>query len=118
MFRMSLVYSRRLVLALRPVCFPVLLFEHSFLLTIAAADPHKAPLTLAKLQDSMKRSVEAIEKDIRPIYRTLGKYSKALDKVRRLSSPGYEALTRSIRSSKRDPSPQLTMTPSPPTPTS
>lgn len=45
------------------------------------ADPQTAPLTLAKLQDPLKKSLEAAQKDIKPIYSGLGKYGKALDKV-------------------------------------
>ncbi|KAF2246600.1 hypothetical protein BU26DRAFT_521053 [Trematosphaeria pertusa] len=45
-----------------------------------AADPQTAPLTLAKLQDPLKKSLEAAQKDIKPIYSGLGKYGKALDK--------------------------------------
>ncbi|KAF9728989.1 hypothetical protein PMIN06_010441 [Paraphaeosphaeria minitans] len=45
-----------------------------------AADPQTAPLTLAKLQDPVKRGLEQAQKDIKPIYAGLNKYGKALDK--------------------------------------
>ncbi|KAL1612800.1 hypothetical protein SLS60_001029 [Paraconiothyrium brasiliense] len=45
-----------------------------------AADPQTTPLTLAKLQDPVKRSLEQAQKDIKPIYSGLNKYGKALDK--------------------------------------
>ena len=46
-----------------------------------AADSQSAPLTLAKLQDPLKRTLETVQKDIKPIYSGLNKYGKALDKV-------------------------------------
>lgn len=45
-----------------------------------AADPSKAPLTLAKLQDPFKKTMEAAQKDLKPIYSGLNKYGKSLDK--------------------------------------
>lgn len=45
-----------------------------------AAQPQVAPLTLAKLQDPLKRTLEQAQKDIKPIYSGLNKYGKALDK--------------------------------------
>ncbi|KAF1955349.1 hypothetical protein CC80DRAFT_493244 [Byssothecium circinans] len=45
-----------------------------------SADAQTAPLTLAKLQDPLKRTLEAAQKDIKPIYSGLNKYGKALDK--------------------------------------
>jgi hypothetical protein len=39
-------------------------------------------MTLAKLQDPLKKSLEAAQKDIKPIYSGLNKYGRALDKVR------------------------------------
>ncbi|EDU47530.1 conserved hypothetical protein [Pyrenophora tritici-repentis Pt-1C-BFP] len=45
-----------------------------------AADPKLAPLTLAKLQDPFKKSLDVIQKDLKPIYAGLNKYGKALDK--------------------------------------
>lgn len=45
-------------------------------------EPSMAPWTLAKLQDPLKKSLETAQKDLLPMYRALGKYSKALDKVR------------------------------------
>ncbi|RAR10278.1 zinc ion binding protein [Stemphylium lycopersici] len=46
-----------------------------------AADPKTAPLTLAKLQDPFKKSLDAVQKDLKPIYSGLNKYGKALDKA-------------------------------------
>jgi hypothetical protein len=51
------------------------------LLTIAPSDPHTAPLTLAKLQDPFKKSLESAQKDLKPIYSGLNKYGKVLDKA-------------------------------------
>ncbi|CAI6339754.1 unnamed protein product [Periconia digitata] len=45
-----------------------------------AAEPQSAPLTLAKLQDPLKRNLEQAQKDLKPIYSGLNKYGKALDK--------------------------------------
>ncbi|KAF2128055.1 hypothetical protein P153DRAFT_294536 [Dothidotthia symphoricarpi CBS 119687] len=45
-----------------------------------AADPQKAPLVLAKLQDPFKKTMDAAQKDLKPIYSGLNKYGKALDK--------------------------------------
>ena len=44
-------------------------------------DPSNAPLTLAKLQDPFKKTMDAAQKDLKPIYSGLNKYGKALDKV-------------------------------------
>ncbi|XP_014555475.1 hypothetical protein COCVIDRAFT_27674 [Bipolaris victoriae FI3] len=45
-----------------------------------AADPATAPLTLARLQDPFKQSLDTVQKDLKPIYSGLNKYGKALDK--------------------------------------
>ncbi|KAF2796130.1 hypothetical protein K505DRAFT_300918 [Melanomma pulvis-pyrius CBS 109.77] len=45
-----------------------------------AADPQTAPLTLAKLHDPLKKTMEVAQKDLKPIYSGLNKYSRALDK--------------------------------------
>ncbi|KAH8728400.1 CTLH/CRA C-terminal to lish motif domain-containing protein [Phaeosphaeriaceae sp. PMI808] len=45
-----------------------------------AADPHTAPVTLAKLQDPFKKTLDASQKDLRPIYAGLNKYGKILDR--------------------------------------
>jgi hypothetical protein len=50
-------------------------------LTITRADPKTAPLTLAKLQDPFKKTLEAAQKDLKPVYAGLNKYGKVLDKV-------------------------------------
>ncbi len=52
-----------------------------YLLTVVI-DPVKAPLTLAKLQDPFKKTLDLAQKDLKPIYSGLNKYGKALDKVR------------------------------------
>lgn len=36
---------------------------------------------LAKLQDPFKKTMDAAQKDLKPIYSGLNKYGKALDKV-------------------------------------
>ncbi|KAI4674007.1 uncharacterized protein J4E88_008474 [Alternaria novae-zelandiae] len=45
-----------------------------------AADAKTAPVTLAKLQDPFKKSLDAVNKDLKPIYAGLNKYGKTLDK--------------------------------------
>ena len=45
------------------------------------ADPHSAPVTLAKLQTPVKASFETINSDLKEVYKGLGNYSRALDKV-------------------------------------
>jgi len=44
-------------------------------------DPTKAPTTLAKLQNPVKTSFDAINDDLKETYSGLNKYTKALDKV-------------------------------------
>lgn len=44
------------------------------------ADPQTAPLTLAKLQDPFKKTLDSAQKDLKPIYSGLNKYGKVLDK--------------------------------------
>lgn len=39
-------------------------------------------MTLAKLQTPVNASLEKINSDLKPIYKALSAYSKALDKVR------------------------------------
>jgi hypothetical protein len=39
-------------------------------------------LALAKLQDPFKKTLEAAQKDLKPIYAGLNKYGKVLDRVR------------------------------------
>jgi hypothetical protein len=56
-------------------------------LTIVNPDPQMAPMTLAKLQDPLKKTMDLAQKDLLPIYKGLGRYSKALDKVRRAPPP-------------------------------
>ena len=38
-------------------------------------------MTLAKLQNPVKQSFEAINSDLKDVYKALGNYSKAIDKV-------------------------------------
>ena len=44
-------------------------------------DQSSASVTLAKLQNPVKQSFEAINSDLKDVYKGLGNYSKALDKV-------------------------------------
>lgn len=44
-------------------------------------DQNSASVTLAKLQNPVKQSFEAINSDLKDVYKGLGNYSKALDKV-------------------------------------
>lgn len=39
-------------------------------------------MTLAKLQDPFKKTMDAAQKDLKPIYSGLNRYGKALDKAR------------------------------------
>ena len=43
-----------------------------------------ASLTLAKLQNPVKQSFDAVNSDLKEVHKVLGDYSKALDKVTRL----------------------------------
>ena len=45
------------------------------------SDQNGASVTLAKLQNPVKQSFEAINSDLKDVYKALGNYSKALDKV-------------------------------------
>ena len=47
-------------------------------LTLDQASPS---ITLAKLQNPVKQSFEAINSDLKEVYKSLGNYGKALDKV-------------------------------------
>lgn len=49
-----------------------------------AQDSQVVVVTLAQLNTPLKETMEGAKKDLLPIYQTLGKYSKALDKVRAL----------------------------------
>ena len=55
------------------------------MLITATTDPQTAPLTLAKLHDPLKKTMDVAQKDLKPIYSGLNKYSRALDKVGSLS---------------------------------
>ena len=63
-------------------------------------DPGSASITLAKLQNPVKQSFEAIKDDLQDVYNALGKYEKALDKVR-WTAPAF-APTADIPSSPRN----------------
>ncbi|KAK4690618.1 E3 ubiquitin-protein transferase RMND5, partial [Lecanoromycetidae sp. Uapishka_2] len=61
-----------------------------------AANPNNASVTLAKLQNPVKQSFEAINTDIKEVYRGLGNYGKALDKKfkdKPLPASDYDALS-------------------------
>ena len=60
------------------------MYQQAQVLT-TAIDPAKAPLTLAKLQEPFKKTMESAQKDLKPIYSGLNKYGKALDKVEHAS---------------------------------
>ena len=44
-------------------------------------DQANPSVTLAKLQNPVKQSFEAINNDLKEIYKSLGNYGKAIDKV-------------------------------------
>lgn len=83
-------------------------------LTSIAIDPSKAPLTLAKLQDPFKKTMDSAQKDLKPIYSGLNKYGKALDKVDTCHDALWNRtdVNNHPRSSKTNPYPALRMTPS------
>lgn len=83
------------------------------ILTGRRAEPKTAPLTLAKLQDPFKKTLETAQKDLKPIYAGLNKYGKALDRV--CHSPcslHLSLLTNPYRNSKTSRSPRPKTTPS------
>ena len=43
--------------------------------------PADAPMTLAKLQTPAKQSLDALNGDLKEVWKALNNYSKALDKV-------------------------------------
>ena len=51
------------------------------LLIECVTDPNTASVTLAKLQNPVKQSFEAINSDLKDVYKGLGNYGKAIDKV-------------------------------------
>lgn len=51
------------------------------MLNVNCLDENSASVTLAKLQNPVKQSFEAINSDLKDVYKGLGNYSKALDKV-------------------------------------
>ncbi|KUL86261.1 hypothetical protein ZTR_08363 [Talaromyces verruculosus] len=63
-----------------------------------AADPTKASITLAKLQNPVKASFDATNDSLKETHSSLNKYTKALDKLfkdRPLPSTEYDALSNS-----------------------
>ncbi|EED16806.1 regulator of gluconeogenesis Rmd5, putative [Talaromyces stipitatus ATCC 10500] len=63
-----------------------------------AADPTKASITLAKLQNPVKASFDATNESLKETHSSLNKYTKALDKLfkdRPLPSTEYDALSNS-----------------------
>ncbi|KAF2743046.1 hypothetical protein M011DRAFT_411486 [Sporormia fimetaria CBS 119925] len=44
-------------------------------------DPETAPVALARLQRPFKEAMDRVQNDLKPAYKALGKYSKALDKT-------------------------------------
>ncbi|KAB8233699.1 hypothetical protein ETB97_006508 [Aspergillus alliaceus] len=61
-----------------------------------ASDPSQAPLTLAKLQNSVKSSFDSINDGLKEMHSSLNKYSKSLDKLfkdRPLPSTEHDALS-------------------------
>src|SRR3954462_15824869 len=82
MSRRSLTSSpgpRRLLplVRLRPVCSAIILYPR----LTRSPDPSSAAITLAKLQQPVKKGFDAVNDDLKEVYSALGKYSKALDKV-------------------------------------
>lgn len=65
----SLEASSRIILAV------------SMLTNSSFQDHSIASLTLAKLQNPVKQSFDAVNSDLKEIHKVLGDYSKALDKV-------------------------------------
>ncbi|KAI9725884.1 MAG: hypothetical protein M1834_009472 [Cirrosporium novae-zelandiae] len=60
------------------------------------ADPNSASITLAKLQNPVKKSFETTNDDLKEVYNSLNKYSKAIDKVfkdKPLPTTEYDALS-------------------------
>ncbi|KAI9719394.1 MAG: hypothetical protein M1812_003465 [Candelaria pacifica] len=61
-----------------------------------SSDPDSASITLAKLQDPIKKSFTKVNDDLKQIHSGLGKYTKALDKKfkdKLLPTEGYDALS-------------------------
>lgn len=52
-------------------------------------------MTLAKLQEPLKKTLDDARKDLTPIYSGLAKYSKLLDKVRQ-PSPGQHSQSTDV----------------------
>lgn len=64
--------------AVGPICYSL---NISPLTILACLDPGAASITLAKLQNPVKQSFDQINNDLKEVYKGLGNYSKALDKV-------------------------------------
>lgn len=52
-------------------------------------DHNSASITLAKLQNPVKQSLEAIKSDLQDVYNGLGNYSKVLEKVSEIDRSRY-----------------------------
>lgn len=52
-------------------------------------DHNSASITLAKLQNPVKQSMEAIKSDLQDVYNGLGNYSKVLEKVSETDSSSH-----------------------------
>ncbi|KAL9109150.1 MAG: hypothetical protein Q9187_008199 [Circinaria calcarea] len=48
-----------------------------------ASNSASATVTLAKLQNPVRQSFDGVNNDLKEVYKGLGNYSKALDRVRR-----------------------------------
>jgi hypothetical protein len=57
----------------------------------ASIDPTKASITLAKLQNPVKKSFDATNDSLKESHSSLNKYTKALDKVRIIACREREA---------------------------
>lgn len=54
---------------------------HTVIANPLSSEPGSASVTLAKLQNPVKQSFDNVNNDLKEIYKGLGNYSKALDKV-------------------------------------
>jgi hypothetical protein len=77
---------------------------------VACSDPGSASITLAKLQNPVKQSFDQLTNDLKEVYKGLGNYSKALDKVAHsLTGDGTKSNPCGSRSSKANRCPQQIM---------
>ena len=79
----DLLVKARDSIASSMLCFPFGPFGYDFPkhAHCNSQDQNSASVTLAKLQNPVKQSFEAINSDLKDVYKGLGNYSKALDKV-------------------------------------